>query len=291
MEKISILPGQASLLSDHLTYFKKPRLTKHWTKVEDDKVIEHVKLNGMINWPTLENRTGKQCRERWLNQLNPILNKTKWTVEEDKVLYDLHSKLGNKWSKIAKHLPGRSDNAIKNHYNVLNYQPLIKKKSLPSLKNNQVEILITNNQIFENNTNENSIYDYEFVTSMIHDDPQLLNNLSLDQTLFESLIQTPKKNDENNTCSTPLKSDKRILNQNASFTSSSNSSFDNRLKVLRTPTPLKNAINKIKLLETQQEKLRVKSIALNSQFGEIGNTKLIQNCNCNCHCNAIPLQI
>lgn len=105
-----------------------------WTAEEDEILKSRIEKFGTGNWSLiaqeLHGRTGKQCRERWTNQLNPNLNRDNWSSNEDRILLHQQQVFGNSWSKIAKYLPGRSSNSIKNRWSWLSRHRALPQKSI-----------------------------------------------------------------------------------------------------------------------------------------------------------------
>ncbi|KAI3792284.1 hypothetical protein L2E82_06159 [Cichorium intybus] len=111
-----------------------------WTPEEDEILRAYIQKHGHESWRALPkraglNRCGKSCRLRWINYLRPDIKRGNFSEDEENLIVNLHSTLGNKWSRIASQLPGRTDNEIKNFWNTHLRKKLLKAGIDPKTHN------------------------------------------------------------------------------------------------------------------------------------------------------------
>ncbi|GAA0169045.1 hypothetical protein LIER_23610 [Lithospermum erythrorhizon] len=183
-----------------------PELVKGpWRKEEDDRIIEMVEKYGCRKWSviakSLPGRIGKQCRERWTNHLDPAIKKDPWTEEEESILLLHHQKYGNKWAEIAKFLPGRTDNALKNHWNC----SLKRRVNFPGYPAKVLE-----GSTYPDSCTHDRKTEYE----------KLLQRVTLDDSVTHCWKEEDSLTDGSNSCSTTLTLGDSRFNGSSEYTSS-----------------------------------------------------------------------
>jgi hypothetical protein len=97
----------------------------HWkfTPQKDLRLLRLVEEHGPNSWRLIakhmDNRNSRQCRERWLNYLNPALNTQPWTAAEDALLEQKYAQMGPRWVFMMRFFPNRTNGMIKNRFQVL----------------------------------------------------------------------------------------------------------------------------------------------------------------------------
>ncbi|RID54799.1 hypothetical protein BRARA_G02092 [Brassica rapa] len=114
-----------------------------WSPEEDLKLISFIQKFGHENWRSLPKqsgllRCGKSCRLRWINYLRPDVKRGNFTAEEEETIIKLHQNYGNKWSRIASQLPGRTDNEIKNVWHTRLRKRLVQSSATSPCSSNSV---------------------------------------------------------------------------------------------------------------------------------------------------------
>ncbi|KAJ4799921.1 myb domain protein 63 [Rhynchospora pubera] len=132
-----------------------------WTPEEDFRLIAYIQKYGHPNWRALPKqagllRCGKSCRLRWINYLRPDIKRGTFSMEEEETVIRLHNLLGNKWSKIASYLPGRTDNEIKNVWNT-HLKKKLAKKDADEAKNNPKESMSSSSSEITNSVSDNPV--------------------------------------------------------------------------------------------------------------------------------------
>lgn len=158
-----------------------------WAKEEDQQIIYLVKKYG-TSWSRIskemQSRNGKQIRDRYINVLDPFINKDKFTIEEDAKIVELYNKIGSKWSIIAKYFPHRTADMIKNRY----YSSIKKKfhdlSQLPCIMDSPLSTEIKSSSMITQEEDDN--------VSMLSLSNNIISNNLFDIQFFD--LEEPKDN-------------------------------------------------------------------------------------------------
>ncbi|CAH8360835.1 unnamed protein product [Eruca vesicaria subsp. sativa] len=161
------------------TWFDDAGLKKgEWTAEEDRMLVAYINEYGLGDWRAMPKRAGlqrcgKSCRLRWLNYLRPGIKRSKFTPEEEEDIIKFHSLLGNRWAAIAKQMPNRTDNGIKNHWHSCLKKRLVRSGIDPMTHEPIVNVKATSSSTTSSRTLTSSSSSYSSTSSA-----RLLNRLA-----------------------------------------------------------------------------------------------------------------
>jgi len=134
--EVELFGGSHSEIQENKKHRNERRI---FTEDEDTKLSSLVSVFGINKWPyiarLMDNRTARQCRERYNNYLSPQISNAVWTNEEDLLLIELYKEYGTCWAKMVKHFNRRSGNNIKNRWNTYLKNEYMKENNIDSLFN------------------------------------------------------------------------------------------------------------------------------------------------------------
>ncbi|CAJ1934090.1 unnamed protein product [Sphenostylis stenocarpa] len=174
-----------------------------WTPEEDNILVEYIQRHGHGSWRALPNlaglnRCGKSCRLRWTNYLRPDIKRGKFSEEEEQLIISLHAVLGNKWSSIAGHLPGRTDNEIKNFWNTHLKKKLMQMGLDPVThrpRSDHLDLLSILQQLLAaTNIVSNFTNTWDINALRLQSDATQLAKLQLLQNILQVLVASPASN-------------------------------------------------------------------------------------------------
>lgn len=162
-----------------------------WTPEEDQKLLAYIQEYGHGSWRALPSkaglqRCGKSCRLRWINYLRPDIKRGKFSLQEEQTIIQLHALLGNRWSAIAAHLPKRTDNEIKNHWNTHLKKRLIKMGLDPVNHKPKNDTLLSNDGRTKSHANLSHMAQWE--SARLEAEARLAK-----QSKIRSMTQLPNK--------------------------------------------------------------------------------------------------